>query len=156
MRTLYFDIDGTILVEGSGEPKPALAQGKFEAAIRNSAIDALVCVGNFVDVVREVRTVNPDYDGIGVIFDLCQGVFTDLAWFRRVTNLARDAKDRARAIPLESDWWYVDDLAEHYMSQAGLTRVLESERGRRILVPTKRGDGSDVISWLNSRVALGR
>ena len=34
MKTLYFDIDGTILLLDQHVPKPGLANGRFEAAIR--------------------------------------------------------------------------------------------------------------------------
>lgn len=34
MKTLYFDIDGTILLADEGTVKPELKAGRFEAAVR--------------------------------------------------------------------------------------------------------------------------
>ena len=75
MRQLYFDIDGTLLTQG--DPKPALTDGRFEAAIRRAQVGRLVCVGNFCNVVQMVKEVDPGYDGLGMVFRLCQGVFAD-------------------------------------------------------------------------------
>jgi len=149
-RSLYFDIDGTILGLSSGRPKSELASGQLELAIRESGFDDLICVGNFVEVVRIVSTVNSEYDGLGALYSLCQGTFQDEAWFRRVTRLVGDPKNRALELSLDSDWWYMDDLAHDYMSLAGLQAVFERERGRRVLVPSDEGDGADVIEWLRS------
>jgi hypothetical protein len=148
MRTLYFDIDGTVLVRDTGEPKAALAGGKLEAAIRRAGIEELVCVGNFVTVIHTVREVKPAFDGIGAIISLCRGVFRDEGWFRRITRLAHDPTNRAAEIALERDGWYMDDLAPEYMLKAGLQDVYSAEAGRRILVPSAAGDGADIILWL--------
>ena len=154
MRRLYFDIDGTVLTLDTGEPKPALAAGCLEAAIRIADFDEIVCVGNFVDVAHAVKAVHPAYDSLGVIFALCGGVFQDEGWFRQTARLARDPKNRALEIELASDWWYVDDLAREYMMRAGLHTVFENEEGRRILVPGGEGDGSDVLEWLRTKVGF--
>jgi hypothetical protein len=54
LRRLYFDIDGTIPTLDTGEPKPVLAAGRLEVAIRNAGFDEIVCVGNFVNVAHAV------------------------------------------------------------------------------------------------------
>jgi hypothetical protein len=74
VRQLYFDIDGTLLGLGTGVPKPALERGVFEAAIRQMQVGLLVCVGHFCHVVEMVKELDPDYDGLGIVFSLCQGV----------------------------------------------------------------------------------
>jgi len=149
MRRLYFDIDGTLLVDDTGEPKPALAGGAFEAAVVRSGVEKLVCIGNFVDAARTAEEIEPSYDGLGVIFDICRGVFSDKSWFRSVTSLVEDPMNRANEVDLEEDWWYVDDLAEHYFQIAGRGEVFRLNIGRRILVPSPVGDGTDVVEWLN-------
>ena len=148
MRTLYFDLDGTVLALNAGEPKVALADGMLETAIRGAGIEELVCVGNFVAVIHTVQEVDPAYDGLGAIFALCRGSFRDESWFRGSVRLARDPQNRARDIAFDCDWWYVDDLAEEYLLRAGMSEVYREERGRRILVPSAEGDGTDVVQWL--------
>ena len=153
MRSLYFDIDGTILIQSTGEAKSALARGRLEQAVRRTTIGELVCVGNFVSVIHTMQSVNHGYDGLGAIFALAQGVFQDESWFRSITRIGRDPKNRALEFPLKSDWWYMDDLAKEYMQEAGLGSVFERENGRRILVPSDEGDGGDVIAWLDRLAA---
>ena len=148
MKCLCFDIDGTLLVGSTGKPKPALASGRLEAAIREAAVDRLICVANFASVVHTMHAVDPGFDGLGALFALCQGVFRDEVWFRRVTRLAEDPRNRGLEVSQESDWWYVDDLAHEYLARAGLDALFKEENGHRILVPNCEGDGSEVIEWL--------
>lgn len=149
MRRLYFDIDGTLLMDDTGEPKPALADGAFEAAVVRSGVEKLVCIGNLVDAARTAEEMDPSYDGLSWIFDICRGVFSDKSWFRSVTSLVEDPMNRASEVDLEGDWWYVDDLAEYYFQKAGRDEVFRRNIGRRILVPSLEGDGTDVVKWLN-------
>jgi hypothetical protein len=148
LRVLYFDLDGTLIGQDTGRPKAALLDGRFEDAVRAAAFDSIVCVGSFVGVIHEMAGVRADYDGPGAILDLCGGTFRDEAWFRRTLGLVRDPWNRAAEIPLDSDWWYVDDLARAFCSRAGREDVFRSECGRRICVPQPDGDGSDVLEWL--------
>jgi len=151
-RILYFDVDGTLLVQSTSEPKPSLAAGRFESAVRSAKFDALVCVGNFVAIAHTMHESDAQYDRLGAIFALSQGVFRDETWFRAVTRLAQDPKHRALEIDLASDWWYVDDCAREFMTFAGLADVYAQESGQRICVPAPDGDGADVMAWLE-RVA---
>lgn len=150
MRTLYFDIDGTLLVSDHAGPKPCLANGRFEAAVRVARIDCLVCVGNFADVVRLASQIQSSYDALGAVFNICSGVFASETWFRESVILTDDSERRAALIDLGADWWYVDDLAEHYFRTAGRDEAYRREVGRRIMVPSPNGDGSDVLEWLSA------
>jgi len=150
MRTLYFDIDGTLLILNTGEPKPALEGGTLEQVIRATGVDELVCVGNFAGIVRTVWTVKPEYDGLGAIFRLCRGVFRDEAWFRAHTRLVVEPKLRAAEVELKDDWWYMDDQAEKYFEDADRAEIFRMHRGRRILEPAPEGNGDDVLNWMVS------
>ena len=150
MRKLYFDIDGTILDVQTAVAKPALLDGKFVRAIREAGIEELVCVGNYAGVLVEVQGLDKNYDALGAILELCNGVFTDEAWFRANTRLICDPENRAAEVDLGGDWWYVDDLAEKYFSEAGREEVFRQQVGRRILAPAPEGDGEDVLDWLRS------
>lgn len=150
MRTLYFDIDGTVLVLDTGLPKPALAGGRLERAIRDAGFDELVCVGNFAGVIRVVWTVQPEYDGLGAILTLCAGVFQDGTWFRDRTRLVVDPRRRAAEVDLKEDWWYMDDQAESYFSIVNRGGVFRDHAGGRILCPDPTGDGEDVLAWLGA------
>ena len=154
MRTLYFDLDGTLIGQRTGRPKPALVGGRFEDAVRGAAFETIVCVGSFVGVIHELASVRRDYDGPGAILDLCAGTFRDAAWFRRALRLVGDPWNRAAEIPLDGDWWYVDDLAQAFLSRAGRDDVFRAELGRRICAPQPDGDGSDILTWLD-RITQG-
>ena len=105
LKVLYFDIDGTVLLDGCDRAKPALAGGRLEAAVREAGVQRLVCVGSFVTVARLMMQVDENYDALGMILELCQGAFADSAWFRASTDLVQDADDRARCVDMSDDWW---------------------------------------------------
>lgn len=149
MRRLYFDIDGTLLLDEVGILKPGLVDGAFQAAVMEAGFEELVCVGAFVSALHVVREVEPDHDSVGAIFSLCGGAFTNEEWFRKVTTLVDDPMDRARAIDLEADWWYLDDMAEYYLWKAGRETVFKENVGGRIWVPEADGDGFDILAWLD-------
>jgi hypothetical protein len=148
LRTLWFDLDGTLIGQDTGRTKTALLGGRFEDAVRSAAFEEIVCVGSFVGVIHELAGVRKDYDGPGAILELCGGAFRDESWFRRTLRLVGDPWNRAAEIPLDSDWWYMDDLARAFFSRAGREDVFRAESGRRICVPRPDGDGSDVLEWL--------
>lgn len=148
-RTLFFDIDGTLLVGSFGRPKAALADGAFERAVRAAGVERLVCVGNVIGIVRQLEATRP-IDGQGMVLRLCQGAFEDEAWFRAVTTLVDDPRRRARAVAAREaeDWAWVDDQAERYCAEAALGDFFAAHVGGRIFVPTFEGDGTDVLAWL--------
>ncbi|HEX6790906.1 MAG TPA: hypothetical protein VF247_06325 [Candidatus Krumholzibacteria bacterium] len=148
MKTLYFDIDGTILLWERYAPKPLLADGQFEAHVRKSGFDRLVCVGNLTGILRMVRETGVEVDELEAIMSFCHGTFVDVEWFRAVTSLVPDSGQRTKHIDFNQDWWYVDDLAEEYFTAAGQRDVLESHRGGRVLITPPNSDGQDIIDWL--------
>ena len=148
MRKLYFDIDGTLLLDEVGILKPALTEGAFQAAVIQAGFEELVCVGAFVTALHVMREVEPDHDGVGAIFSLCGGAFTNEDWFRSVTTLVDDPMERGKAIDLDSNWWYVDDMAEYYLWKAGRESVFKEHVGERIWMPDPKGDGYDILAWL--------
>jgi len=150
VRRLYFDVDGTILRMYTSSAKSALAAGVFERAIRGAGIGEIVCIGNYVGVVHLMRTITPDFDALGAIFEVCAGVFVDEEWFRTHLKLVSDPDQRAAEVDLQSDWLYVDDLAEKYFSAAGRHDTFRKHLGGRICSPTPEGDGQDVLDWLQA------
>ena len=150
MRRLYFDIDGTLVLQSDGLPKPALAGGRFERAVRAAGVEELICVGRLADVIHMAASVDSDYDGAGLVFSTCADIFADEGWFRAALRLAADAANRAAEVDLSADWWYVDDDAESYFRHAGRVPVFRENVGGRICVPSPDGDGTDVLLWLES------
>ena len=148
MKTLYFDIDGTVLLLDTNRVKKALGGGMFETAVRNAGFERLVCVGNFGHVAHLLKSRNSNYDEMNVLLRLCDGAFTDEDWFRSVTTIVSNPDSRCRHINLTEDWWYVDDLAGQFMTQAELKDILRLQLGIRVLVPDAYGDGQDIIQWL--------
>ena len=149
-RTLYFDLDGTVVHGDFGKVKPKLADGRLEAAIRQAGIERLVCVANICTIVTALIDMGRDADGHDMIFQLCQGAFRDEAWFRSSTALIPDGSHRARYIDFSGDWWWVDDRAQFFLDSEGLSPLAEQHRERRLMIPQPDGDGSDVIAWLES------
>ena len=152
MRTLFFDLDGTVIDLERGTVKPRLAGGAFERAIRCAGFDHLVCVGNAVAILAQLEELKLRLDGHQMILELCSGAFEDRTWFTSVCSWIADPRDRATSITGLDDWWYVDDLAEHYLERAGKRSVFELHKGGRILVPDASGDGQDVLDWLEGIV----
>jgi hypothetical protein len=148
MKTLYFDTDGTILIDNENSVKPELSRGGFESAVRAAGFVALVCIGNFGSVANDVQGSGVDYDEIGVLFSLCRGAFQDEVWLRSRVALIDDPQNRTEFIDFTSDWCYVDDLAHHYMERAGKSDIYEEYVGSRILAPDPKGDGRDILDWL--------
>jgi hypothetical protein len=149
VKTLYFDIDGTILGLESGRVKPALSGGEFERKVRGAGFDNLVCVGSVINVIRAVDQLDSNSGGISVLLNLCGGAFSDEQWFRDSVRLVADPEERVSHIDFSGDWWYVDDLAAHYFGKAGLGDVFEKNLGFRVFVPDPDGDGKDVLRWLS-------
>jgi phosphoserine phosphatase len=148
MKTLFFDLDGTVIVLERGTVKPLLAAGAFERAIRRAGFQQLVCVGNAVALIAHLEEMGVEADGHQMIFDLCFGAFEDRSWFRGACSWITEPGDRGSIITGTGDWWYVDDLAQRYLDQAGKHALFESQSGGRILVPDANGDGQDVLDWL--------
>jgi hypothetical protein len=149
VKTLYFDIDGTLLGLESGEVKPALLGGRFEQEVRKAAFNKVVCVGSVVNVIRSLEELGQDSDGMSLVLTLCNGAFSGERWFRESVQLVADPDERVSHIDFSGDWWYVDDLAAYYFEKAGLADVFEENEGCRIFVPDPDGDGSDVLEWLS-------
>lgn len=147
-RRLYFDIFGTIIPAQGGPAKPCLANGALESALRRCGFTSLVCVSTAVTRPRARQQADPGFDALGVILDLCRGAFGDGVWFRQVAELSPRPDNRAAHIDLQTDWWYVDDLAADYCEQAGLRDLFARETGRRIFTPRPHGDGSRLVAWL--------
>lgn len=148
MKTLYFDIDGTILLNDKNEVKADLGSGRFEAAVRKAGFSSLVCVGNFCAIANGVKELSVEYDELGVLFELCGGAFQDETWLRNNTVLINDPRNRADFIDYSSDWWYADDLARYYMEIVGKANIYQENIGGRIYVPSPNGDGKDLLEWL--------
>ena len=159
-KTLYFDLDGTLIHMGFGAVKPCLAKGGFERAVQAAGFERLVCVANAVAIVHALEEMGKQPDGFEMIFQLCLGAIGDGAWFRRVTTLVAEPRHRARFIDFAADWWWVDDLALRYLTLEGMPGLYAAHRGGRILAPDPNGDGRDVIEWLDgiarSRQQTGR
>ena len=139
MKTLHFDIDGTIVHEY--QCKPALTNGAFEGAVREADFERIVCVSNAQSIIKFLDDMGQAPDGLRIIFDLCWGAFRDAVWFRQVTTLVPDPERRARFINMTGDWWYLDDLAKSFLDKEGLANVFAEEIRKRILAPEPRSDG---------------
>jgi hypothetical protein len=150
MKTLYFDIDGTVLGAETGRVKSALAEGTLERTIRRCGFERLVCVGGAVKSVRLLEELGQTPDGLAAVFMLCDGAFQDEVWFREHVSLVRDPDRRAEQIDLAGDWWYADDMAAFYFRAVGQEADYTEHLGKRIFVPAPEGRGCDLLAWLRA------
>lgn len=148
LKILYFDIDGSILRDS--QPKPALADGRFEKTVRNAGFEQLVCVGNLIKIIQFLESQGEAPDGLKMVFDSCRGTIQDEAWYRSITTLVSDPRHRARHLDFTSDWWYLDDMAKWFMDQDGFEELYKEHLGLRIFAPDETGDGSHVLKWLET------
>jgi serine/threonine protein phosphatase 1 len=147
-KVLYFDIDGTLL-DYDDEPKAALLDGKLEKALKEAGFDHLACVSGWVDIlaapVMQIQTLSERKEAL---HKKLAPLFPDREWFLDKLMLVYDTDHRCRYIDLQSDWYYVDDWADHFFTAALGPQRYEAEQGRRILLCDHEGDGSDVLVWL--------
>jgi hypothetical protein len=149
MKTLYFDIDGTILSSDQHDVKSCLANGRLEAAIRKAGFRKLVCVGNFCQIAGMLRESGVEYDELAALFSICRGAFCDQIWLRSVASLVTNPEHRTRDIDVSGDWWYVDDFAAECLRAANQEDLLKTNDGTRIFIPNPTGNGQDVVDWLH-------
>lgn len=148
LKILYFDIDGSILRDS--RPKPALADGEFESAVRDAGFERLVCVSNVITIIQFLESQGEAPNGHKMVFDICRGTIQNEVWFRSITTLASDPQHRARHIDLASDWWYLDDMAKWFLEQDGFDELFEENLGHRVFTPDESGDGNRVLEWLQT------
>jgi hypothetical protein len=148
MKTLYFDLSGCVLVKGYKNVKPCLANGALEKTIRDVGFEKLICNGRFAEMAHMVSEISDGYDPLGMLYRMCQGAFKDEPWFRAVTTVIADSKNRATTIDLAGDWWVLDSLVDEFFLGPDQEALLETHRGGRIFIPDPFGDGRDVIEWL--------
>lgn len=148
-RVLYFDIDGTLVQPTFGPAKPALADGRFEAAARAAGFDRLVCVSDGVLMARalaEHGLVDPQ----GHLLRLCAGTVQDEVWFRTHVDGVEDPLHRGRHIDASTDWFYVDDFAPKYLERAhGPAAARLALTSGRALDCSQDADGEQVLQWLH-------
>ena len=155
MKILYFDIDGTVLRNDAPAAKPLLGNGRFEELISRAGFDRVVCVGNMITIARHMAEVAPDTDPAEIVFRYLDGAFVDIEAFRARVVYSEDPEHRARHMDFDADWWYVDDMAAHYLELEGLGDVLRAEWGRRVFIPRPNGDGRGVAAWLTGVAERG-
>src|SRR5271155_3453194 len=146
MKTLYFDINGTIAFEY--QCKLELANGAFEQAVREAGFERLVCVSNVQNIIKLVEDLGQAPDRLAATFDMCWGAFRDKDWFRTVSTLVPDPERRVRSIDFAGDWWYLDDLAKEYFDREESSKLFEEHYGKRILAPATASDGNEILRWL--------
>ena len=152
-KYLYFDIDGTWL-DYDDQPKPALLGGRLQAALKSARFDRLFCVSGWSDMVAVLVPRRRSYgEQKEAIWQILAELFPDKNWFLENLTLVYDTDHRCRAISLEADWYYVDDWADKFFPEAHGQALFEQERGRRILEADHRGDGQEVLDWLEKIIA---
>jgi hypothetical protein len=148
MKTLYFDIDGTLLARSAA--KPMLADGAFERAVREAGFERLVCVSQLCASIRGMGALRPDMDEHAMLMDVCRGTFADPDWFRQAVRLTDNPELRVGGIDMEGDWWYADDLADRFFSSEGRQDEYREHLGIRVYQARTYGDGTGILDWLKN------
>jgi hypothetical protein len=73
IKTLYFDINGTIVHEY--RCKPVLSGGAFERAVRRAGFQRLVCMSNIQNTIKLLADLGKQPDSLSIMFDMCWGAF---------------------------------------------------------------------------------
>jgi hypothetical protein len=150
-RTLYFDIDGTLVQQTFSDAKRRLGGGAFERAVRRAGFDRLVCVSDAATIARTHLEAGLTTNPHDVVFELCRGTIEDRQWFDTHVALAPDPTQRARSIDPREDWYYVDDWARRYLWRSlPRGRARRMLRSGRVLRCAGGGTGQDVLDWLAS------
>lgn len=158
-RTLFFDIDDTILA--GDRPKPALCGGRLERIIK-ARFDRLVCASGWVDIFRNLppykldvreqiwrRTAGEDAEHDDWPTEgYHHPLFPDKTWFVGNTGLVEWADFRCEDIDLDSDWYYIDDLAEQYFVKTWGQDLYQEHAFTRIFIPDPHGVGADVLDFI--------
>jgi hypothetical protein len=146
-RLLYFDIDGTILDKSSKAVKKNLQDGQLELKIREANFDKIYCVGNVNDIFQGLDKMGQHVDSVEIVYTLCFDAFTDFDWFMNYVCCTKNPDQRIKQIQFSEDWWYMDEMAGHYLKKGGKSEILKRQQGNRILIPKPNGDGEDIINW---------
>jgi len=153
-KVLYFDIDGTFL-DYDDLPKLALLNGQLEAILKKSAFDYIACMSGWSDIfsdpVMKLDTIEKRKEAL---YQMLEPLFPDKEWFLEKVILITDTDHRCKYIDLNIDWYYVDDWADEFMAKAHGAEVFEREKGNRILLCDQRGDGKDVLAWLEREIKI--
>ena len=67
-KSLYFDIDGTILDESTKAVKKNLQNGQLELKIREANFDKIFCVGNVKDIFQGLEHMGQQVDGVEIVY----------------------------------------------------------------------------------------
>ena len=65
-----------------------------------------------------------------------------------------ECENLVQEINFNSDWWYIDDLAEFYCRKSGYQNLYNLHNGERIFTPEPNDDGQKTVNWFAN--ILGR
>jgi len=147
-RILYFDIDG-VLLDYDDHPKPRLLGGALEESLKRAGFNELVCVSGWSEMSHEPLLRIPDNERVRWVYDRFSMLLPDRAWCLERLRLTTDTDHRASTINLNADWYYVDDWADKFFTDAHGKDRYEHWLGTRILLADPFGDGQDIITWLD-------
>ena len=147
---MYFDIDGTFL-DYDDAPKTAFLNGKLEASLKNANFDYHACVSGWVDIFADkVMKLDSLEQRKTAMYKLLEPLFPDKDWFMEKLILISDTDARCTYMDLKTDWFYVDDWADKFFTEAHGEKLFKKQKGGRVLLCDHQGDGSDVLEWLNA------
>ena len=149
-KTLYFDIDGTILDASTKAVKKNLQNGQLELKIKERNFDDIFCLGNVNEIFKGLDDMGQHVESVEILYTLCFDAFTDFDWFTKSINCLKTPGKQFRQIEFIGNWWYMDDQAVNFLRKCGKSEILKQESAKRILIPNPDSDGNEIISWLEN------
>lgn len=134
-------------------PKAALLEGKLELILKKAKFDFIACVSGWVDIfAAEVMGLDSLEKRKEAMYRKLEPLFPDKKWFMEKIILVADTDHRCKYIDLKTDWYYVDDWADKFFTEAHDEDFFLKEKGNRILLCDHQGNGEDVLNWLKNKV----
>ncbi|MEO1280157.1 MAG: hypothetical protein AAFV69_00325 [Pseudomonadota bacterium] len=149
MRIFYFDIDGTVR-DYDDQPFKTLANGELQLALKQRQFNKLVCLSGWVWFAKQGVNVEDKNQVAQRIWDEIPDIFPDKTDFIEKLGMCPDPDKRAESIDLESDWYYVDDWADKFFTEAWGQELFDKHNGSRICQVDPHGDGSDLFHFIRN------
>jgi len=135
------------------DPKTSLLNERLENLLKEADLDYIACVSGWVDIyaseVLGLKTLGARKEAL---HRQLKELFPDKEWFMEKIILIPDTDNRCSYFDLDVDWFYVDDWADKFFTEAHSNILYEKENGKRILLCDHQGDGADILKWLRDQV----
>jgi len=151
MKTLYFDIDGTIN-DYHDVTKRRLSDGTLQKLLIRKGFERLVCVSGWTTMIRDASRnpyLRPTMEQqVETLRQVIVEAFPDKEDFHARCKLEFENDQRGRHINLAEDFYYLDDWAKEFFEKHHGPGSYAAYESTRILMCDPYSDGEDIIEFL--------